>query len=261
MKLLSKISLLFILVGVVLSVTGLALGADTAIHWDNGFRVGQHQGRPIDLNFAAEDFTHIDLNISAGNVRIQQGNSFRLSGNYHGQGLHIDELGDTLSIQSNRRYHNRGTIGVGIGFFRNEQNQLTLTIPENITLEALNATVGLGNIDIADLIAQSAFVQTGAGNIHCRNIHFTDASFHTGAGNIDISGILQGQCNLSSGAGNLSARLDNYEEDVSWRANAGVGNVRHNGQNLGRNSNSRVQNPILQLDLDAGAGNIDFRFR
>lgn len=260
MKLLSKIALFFVLVGVVLSVTGLALGANTAIHWNQGFHIGQNSGRLMDFSFE-NDFSHLDLDISTGNLRIEHGETFRLFGTYHGQNLQIDEQGNTLSIRSERNRQNRGTVSVGVGFFRSEQNQLTLTIPRNADIDTLNAIVSLGNVDIANIEAANAFIWTSAGNITCRNINFTNATFESGAGNIDVSGVLWGNCRISSGAGNIWAQLDMYEEEISWSANTAVGNVRHNGQNVGRHSSSRVQAANLHLDISVGAGNIDFSFR
>ena len=258
MKLLAKIALFFMLAGMVLAVTGLALGADTHIYWDRGFHIGEHTGRNVDFSFA-EEFEDVQVRLNLANLTVERGDIFRLHGHHNNTALLIDESGGTLRITSQGR---RGVGGINIGFIgTSQEGHLTLTIPHGVSLADLDITLNAGNINIRDIEAQQAHLTSDLGNINATRVHFSDTRIESSVGNVDISGMLLGDARVASDLGNVAVTLENSENEVSWSASAGLGRVSHNGQNRGGGTSGHSVNPSLTLDMSSGVGNVDVRFR
>ena len=255
MKLLAKIALFFMLAGVVLAVTGLALGADTNIYWDRGFHIGERTGRSYDLSFSGE-FDSVQIHLNLANLTIERGDSFRLHGHYPSRALLIDEHGGTLNISSQSRR------GINIGFVGiQREGHLTLTVPHDVLLEHLNVSLNVGNVTLRDVEAERVHISSDLGNVTANRIHFGDARIESAVGNVDVSGVLFGDARLLSDLGNVAVTLELDESEVNWSASAGLGRVSYNGQSRGNNASGHSRNPSLVLDMSSGVGNVDVRFR
>ena len=257
MKLLAKIALFFMLAGMVLAVTGLALGANTNIYWDRGFQIGERAGRGYDLQFS-EEFDSVQIHFNLANLTIERGDSFRLHGYYPNSALAIDESDGTLRVNSKGR---RGG-GINIGFIGTQrEGHLTLTIPHDVVLADLNVSLNAGNINIRDIEAERVHILSDLGNVNATRVQFGNARIESAVGNVDVSGVLFGETRMVSDLGNVAVTLEVSEHEVNWNASAGLGQVHHNGQNRGSAASGHSRNPSLTLDMRSGVGNVDIRFR
>ena len=140
--------------------------------------------------------------------------------------------------------------------FTNASVELEITAPGGTRLDA---RTGAGNVDLNDSTGEID-ARTGAGNINVRGAAGT-ARLDTGAGNIRYQGTPQGECRFETGAGNITLDLPT-DLNVQVDLDAGMGNIdvdyAVDGQVTRREVNGVIGDGSQgSIYAQTGAGNID----
>ena len=130
-----------LIVGGILLLGGIVMGANRSVVWDHGFKVAQVENETYPL----DDFKNIYVEDRDTNVTVKLGDRYK---------IHVDgdksqtpkyKIKDgTLTVSGvNRKGH------IGVDVFGREQ--VTITIPMNKTLDNVNVRLADGNIRINDV--------------------------------------------------------------------------------------------------------------
>ena len=236
MKRLLAVGVILFLVGVLGAGISRLVGWRTGEwSWDWNWKGFRNAAFTIEESYGRDEIQHIALNMAAGNVTIQLGDRFAISG----QGLYAD-------FQS-RVEDGVWTIGQPEsqgGFWRNlfrSSGEVTLTVPRDQALGSLSLTMGAGELDAEGLDTRYLEISCGAGNVDMEWMRAEEIYVDCGVGEVDLS-------------------LEGTEADYPLAVSCGVGEVtvgdRHY-TSLSRDVETG-ETPVLQIEC--GVGSVDVQF-
>jgi len=250
------LALALILIGGTLSLAAWGMGAQTSIEWGGGWGFRPSTEQEINLTLG-EDFDQIDLTLGVANVTVQEGTEFRAEGRLSDR-VNISTSGNTLVITEARR---RGpSFSINFGFDR-QGYYLILTVPRGTTLDMLSLETGVGRIEVENIEAARADISSGVGNVHVRDVDFGHTILDSGVGNVYADGIFTGRTDLSSGTGNVTLTLPGARDDYAYNISTGVGHATIDGNRTTGGTTRSHTNPIADLRLSSGVGNVRVDFR
>jgi len=210
MKTVWKIIGLIVLVGIVLTITGLLLGASRTLYLE---RTGVYiSGNEVSIveESDLEAFRDINIDVSFSDIEFLRSDTFGIE--LYGENLEWEwVLGDGgLLITDNRR---PGIQILQFDFFQKQQNYVKIYLPENTVLHSVSAKTGSGNIRL------DSFNVSGLTQI--------SNSF----GNVDIENMVTGAMHIELGSGRFTgSNLDVFYLMYNNRFGSGhFQNVRANG--------------------------------
>jgi len=249
-------ALALILIGGALSLIAWGLGAETSLAFGGGWGFRPSTAREINLTFS-DDFARIDVNVGVANVTVQEGAAFSATGRLPDR-VDISTDNNTLVITEASVRGLRFNINFG---FSRQSYYLVLTVPRGTTLDMLSLETGVGWIEVRDIEAARADISSGVGNVHVRNVEFGHTLLDSGVGNVYADGIFTGRTDMNSGTGNVSLTLPGAREDYAYRIQTGVGNTTIDGARATGGSTRSHANPVADLHLSSGVGNVRVDFR
>jgi len=164
MKIIWKIICLVIIVGVVLAITGLVLGASRSLYWD---RTGIHvtgSGITSIVEHDIAPFKNIYIDAGFSDVEFKTSDSFG-----------IDLFGDnmewiwTLENDVLNITHDKNTRFQFLNFDFS-RNHAIIYLPDKIELDAINVKTDSGNIKLGGFSARNLNVNNKFGNVDLSNI-------------------------------------------------------------------------------------------
>lgn len=229
--------------------------------------------------FGQGQLKELELDISAGIVTVQTGNSY---------GLTVDgPLKYTSSFENGvwnitTESLNFSTRGNGWRFWFNGEDYTTtfiVTVPKSF--DTLELSIGAGEATVSDLSLKDIDLHCDAGSLLVQNVTATESSFDVNAGSIDVynfygddcsldcdagditfegtlSGELEAKCNM----GNVAATLPK-PADYGWKADVGLGSITidgHESVGFSGNAEGGNQDASQYFDLKCDLGNIDIYF-
>lgn len=211
----------------------------------------------------SNDIQNIKIDINSINVKIINGDKFKVSSNGVSKNLKISHDNDKFIIKEK-----------GLNIFKTSLNsEILITIPSKI--DVLEVEMDAGSLNISDLTVHEFSLDQGAGKVYINNLVTKDGKLDGGAGELEINdsniseldldmGIGKvkfknttlGDSKISCGIGDLELDLNN-ENLYSLKISKGIGNVFVNGESY---SDIYYGQGINKIDIDGGIGNIKVTF-
>ena len=251
-----KISIIFVICGVIMIALGISLGASTCMYWDgNGLHLTESTPR---VTQALGAFKNIEVSTRDTEIEIIYGDEFSIE-YYQGARNPVVRLeGDRLSItQESTGFY----INFGFTFYRTDT--IKITLPHGAGLESCNIGVDNGQVKIVGQSAEKLTVKVDNGrvvfsqidstyaDISCSNgsleMHETNAGFLGAAlenGNISGSNITASNFKLSLDNGRVGIQSVKLESGTIEVENGSItvdGDV--------KNADIRVDNGLVRLTL------------
>lgn len=178
-----------------------------------------------------EAFSKISIRISIGSIIVERGNDYSISMEWHtdSDDLRWSNESGTLKIWSARTGGGRNQRG----------GSVRVTVPEGALLTDCDLETGLGGIEWKDVLLSGEL----------------EAS--TGLGDIDLSGDITGEADLETGMGDIDVRLRGKADDYALELEAGMGSVKVNGEKVSTDYETRGGSN--HLSCTAGMGDIVVR--
>lgn len=136
-----------LLIGLVLAIIGFASGAPKNVIWDHGFQVSKRMNKTDDV----QKFSSIK--ISDGDGRIQVVSGDKTSGNkFQIQTVGDDQRTPKYKIKDGTLYIERKTKS---GFSFSGNQELTVTIPQNVKLDNITAKTNYEGLNISGITVKN----------------------------------------------------------------------------------------------------------
>ncbi|MBO5315833.1 MAG: DUF4097 family beta strand repeat protein [Clostridia bacterium] len=209
----------------------------------------------------SESFSDIDLEISAAEIKIFNGDQFSVKSNI--KDLYVGVSHGTLNIEEKNK------------LFKNYNGAvLEITLPEGFSFVNAKLEAGAGNVNIERLSAVNLEMSLGAGKVTINELYASgNADIEGGAGELDIGGgslcslnfemgvgkctlrtRMVGECDLDMGIGEANVILIGAESEYKISLSAGLGGASYNGREV---SNETVGNGACRVDIDGGIGKLN----
>lgn len=185
--------------------SGLTLAYD-GIEFDEDH--GMAYGSFTDDSLRAEEIRNLDLEIGGGSLAICQGDGLVLKKDGGPECQYYIE-GDTFYLKQ------RCPVGGG-------EADLTLTLPEGITLEEVDIMMGAGEFVTEDLFAAKKMqIELDAGEITMEEVEADTFSVDVAAGSITVQKLDAKECDTSVDMGNISLQKSLITGNLDAEVNMG----------------------------------------
>ena len=239
------------------------------------------------FNESYQDVKSIDLQVSYGQVIIQEGDTFSIDA------AHIEEnslesyVTDGTWYIKEDPYTNGNVFGINISFGnigrwnRQYNPKIVVTVPEGFQAETYNIDVGAGDVQIDSINAKEGDISVdagkltvdhvkidneskysvGAGKMELGDVELKNVSLDCGVGEITVSGVMLGDNDISCDVGHIELSLKGDSKDYSYDVSSDIGDVSIDGKRY-HNEIQTVDNETgNSLNLDCGIGKITVDFQ
>ena len=272
------IAAILVAAGLLLATAAWALGAATSISPRSGVSAQQRH----EVNATLSAFERVEVRLPVSDVSIRHGDEFRVEGHIYTRDFHYGVEGNTLVLRGEEEV--RRMPRIQIGFFNRVDlgGNLRITVPSHVELENMSFRVGVGDVTIIEVLAdslsisagvgevliegidaQEISIEAGVGGLEVRNVNVRDVSMEAGVGDISFTGTFTGRGTIDVGTGSVSLRILDSEDYYAYDLQVGVGGVRIDGQStggLGANVSRSGSNPQGNLRVQVGVGDVTLDF-
>jgi hypothetical protein len=232
-----------------------------------------NKDKSVDFSEVYTDVSSLEVSNSTGKLTIQEGDTFKVVAENVSKNFHANVSNDgTLKISDN----NQAIKFLWFDFngINNPNSKITVYLPKEFVAEDIKLDTGAGNVVIdgaqtgylllsagagnitgTNIIAEKVKVDGGVGNVNLENVSFNDSDFDCGVGNLTVEGSLQGKNKFDCGVGDVNLDLTGELGDYDIKVDAGVGNIRLNGEKISNEYRTNNSSPN-SIDIDGGVGNV-----
>lgn len=230
----------------------------------------------IDYSKDFKDIERLNINHKVGKLNVRPGNNFKVEATNVSDRFRAEVVNGTLIIDEPdfmRRF-----LWFNFATSR-EKSVVTVYVPEDFHAKRIEIDSGAGNVNLENLTTDYLKINAGVGEIYGKNltamrvdadggvgemklvdVNFTDVDFNSGVGSIYVEGMIFGKSDFDCGIGSVKISLKGARDDYALKVNAGIGNVRINGDKVsGEYKDSFSSDNTIRID--GGIGDVDITFR
>ncbi|MDF2510534.1 MAG: putative rane protein [Herbinix sp.] len=235
--------------------------------------LSMNKEKSIDFSEVFTDVSSLEVNNSTGKLTILEGDSFKVEAENVSRNFEAKLTKEgTLKVLDNSQ--NIKFLWFRFNGINNPNSQITVYLPkdfiaEDIILDSgagnvnidgvqtqyLMLSAGAGNINGSNIAAEKVKVDGGVGNVNLEKVSFEDSDFDCGVGNLTVNGTLLGKNKFDCGVGDVTLELAGDMDDYNIKVDAGVGNIRLNGEKISSEYENNNNSPN-SIDIDGGVGNV-----
>ncbi len=180
------------------------------------------------------------------NVEIQGGKSYSINAKYYGENYQVvyEIVNGVMKIET-EGYSDE---------LDNVSNTLTLTIPEDVTLEKINVSQDYGNFTMDRIFADNVDVDLELGTLTMNEVTSNDNNLYIGTGDAQLSDVVSSNNTLNVSAGNV--RMDNCTSKVC-KITLDMGDAKLKGKLFG-NTEFRATLGSIELNCTEAAKNYNY---
>lgn len=276
-RVLVKISLVLILLGLVFLVVGFCTGG----RW-NGYRIDSNNQGNMSETYD-NSIKNLNLKVSMGNLTVISGDEFQvIAENVDKDSYNASVVNNTLNI-TNTENNNFSIFGINvnhlwIGFDTDFLPNITVVVPEEVTLENIKIDIAAGSANIEDITGNTAEfilnageitgnnlilkentqISIQAGELNLNGIDAKDLKLNCNMGDAEVSGRIYGDNNISCNMGDITLNLEGSEDEYYFgKITQTFANVDINSSNISHIKNENGMDVLNRINLDCNMGNID----
>lgn len=245
-----KFSLLTFIVGIIITITAVSLGANIT-------RVNLNAVNSLtDVTQTYTDVKSLNIDLAASEVEIKTGDEFKIVANNVSKNLFKTYVEDGIWYVKDDKTFSFLNFG---GY----NSKVTIYVPESFNSENLRISMGAGKFSANNLNAKTTEIEVGAGDLRISNLTTDEIDVECGVGNIEIGGIVNNKGDIESGVGNVSLELKGNKEDYNYDVSLGVGEVILNGSNLGGFGDKVINNTTSDkyFKVECGIGKFSLNIK
>ncbi|MCI8574898.1 MAG: DUF4097 domain-containing protein [Bacilli bacterium] len=224
-----KITAICLAVFIIVNIINAVL---MGISFIGGFSPSFSKG--LDFVESYTNISSIKLDLNASKVNVLVGSELKVEATNVSKSFSSKVVnGNILKIEEHQSW-----------FWHHQNGEITITVPQNISLEELDIDCGAGKIEVSNITARKLDIDAGAGLLKIDHSNFQETDIDGGAGEINITSSILNNLDLDAGVGKVSIDGDIYGNS---EIDCGVGEV---NLNLGSDQN-------YQLTIQKGLGSIN----
>jgi hypothetical protein len=135
-------------------------------------------------------------------------------------------------------------------------------LADQLLASQVEITVGAGQIDIENIIADILEVDIGAGQGLIDDFNVRRTNMSVGAGQLDITGQIEERADIDCGVGEINLNLRGSQDEFGHNISVGIGDANFGTlsvSGLGRNSSGNLQlDKIVDINVGIGSVNVNF---
>ncbi len=213
-----KIAAISAIVGILLIVIGLSLGANKSMYLDSkGVHVGSNDSQLIsELNL--EKLTDIDIDIDLSNIEFVKSDKYGFEIKYYENSSaptwNVENGHLRIDFKHKKTYFN-------LGFFQSSNEAyIKVFLPQDALLNSIQIKTNVGNVDIGNFSSKNVNINTSIGNIKLSRAKIDDFIVKSNTGEVQLDECTISNCNINNNIGkilgtNLKTSNLNIEADVS----------------------------------------------
>lgn len=260
MKIVNKLLIVLVVIGVTLVVVGFSLGGAQQI-------TTMHKNRHLSFTWGGmgyhdvnADFTgieNLDIDVSASKVVIKEyaGTSIKVEGENIRESIKIEKQGNTLVIKEGGFW--------SFGFNIWEDSKCTVYIPTGQQFNRTKFEVDAGSIVVeGKLQADQVEVNVDAGSFIAETIICNSAEVDVSAGSTNVQLLDSQRSEFDVDAGSIYAGVVGEDVDYSYNAKCDVGKIKIGQYRAsGISSNDSGGSGVRKINADCSAGDIEIQMR
>lgn len=141
-------------------------------------------------------------------------------------------------------------------------NEIYLSIPQGITYEDINISVGAARAEISGVTTDSLTCSVGMGKVDFTDIYADTVNMDAGMGAIDFEGRVEKELAATCGMGNFEVTLEGSEEEYNYTLNCAAGKISVDGDTYSMLAGEKTihNGADREIRLDCGMGSMDIEF-
>jgi len=216
---------LFLIVGVIITISAVAMGANQESVWGKLDFVFDDSGKE-DINESYSEVTSLNFSIAASSVKVKIGETFSIKGYRTGSDFKSTVKNGKWIIETPKK---------NFSFFKflrgNIASSIIITIPNSAVLEKVEIDIGAGNFEVEYLNSLDTDIDIGAGKISIKELVSEDLDLTCGAGKADIYADIQKKGKIKCGVGELGLTVKGSKSDFDISIDSALGDVTIDSEN------------------------------
>lgn len=217
------------------------------------------------------NITNMEIDISVCKLNIKKGETLKVEASDVSDQFKCEAKGNKLEIKDKKLKGNFWGIN-------NTTPELTIYIPESLSLEeakietGVNDTniewlkadkvkleIGVGKCRIGELLAKKASIKAGAGETNIDQAQIEDLQLEGGVGKLVLTSKILEKADIHCGVGKVELNLIGLPSDYKVRAQTGLGALKVNNQKVADNQVIGNGDSIIEVEAGIGETEIDFK--
>ena len=221
-------SLVFIVLGGIFVGVGVGMGAsfDSLPNLVLGPFSDNRKREDISLTF--EEVMSIEIDATAANIHIIEGNQFGVEGRSVPIGVLQAKVEDGVLMVEYDLEDSAWRRSIRWG--ENHTPRITVTVPANIVLEKLDVDINVGQLRIEGIKTNIAQMELNTGNMELHRFFAHTSDISCDVGRIYLEGMLEGDTQISCNVGDITLKLAQEQKMHNYDVETNVGRVRMNGR-------------------------------
>lgn len=243
-KIMGSIAIVFLIIGIILTGTGLVLGGQNHEFKSNKWFSMVINPSVEKLEYTVlEEFDTLELDIDLGDIEIKNGKEFAIEYALY-ETVHYSVKNRKLTVDTK----DNALINLNFGFGKKtEDTYITVYVPRDIELEIKEINADMGNVTISDMSLKNVNIDADMGNINLKNVSLNKFYADADMGDIIFEGRATDKIEADADMGTI--KIKGYLEcDIT--ANADM-------EDIDIYSYYNAENYQYEIDVDMGEKEIN----
>ncbi|MGL4913825.1 MAG: DUF4097 family beta strand repeat-containing protein [Romboutsia sp.] len=260
-KLILKISLGLIAIGIVLSSLGFLMGGKTNLVKNNFVSISSDDTKRIIETKKLDDFDKINIDVKLDYIELIKSNENKLELNYNENLNKVDyqvQDGNLTIMQTAKNQ-----VGVHVNLLQNRNlDYMKLYIKDSSSLENLNINVSDSEIKISEINSNLVDIISDYGNVDINNLNSNKINLSAKDGNINLDNInVSDKINVNNNYGEIDISNSNFENFSTSLSdgNLDISNTTVKTSDITNKYGNITLSDFLSsgLNIDVNDGNVD----
>ncbi len=219
------------------------------IHLGNGQLFGLNLGDTIESEETLSAFDSLHITGDVMGVSIVRGDDYEIK--YEGTENLMPKYeitdGELAVVQKGKK--------TGFGNFK---CSVTITIPEDASLQSFYADIDVGDINVTDMEIVTLTGESDVGDLNFTKITSQDVTITCDTGDIELSDCTFENLDINADVGNVDVKSAKDLSDYSFELSCDVGKVTINGDKESKNYESEGSEGSVTISADVGDVDITY---
>ena len=212
----------------------------------------------VDVDYDYDGVEEISIDVGLVDMHIVSGDRFNV--HYKGQKRllpNITQDGNAIKIAQGK------TVEVGFNFFKSPKGKmsvrpssdLTITVPEGVTLKNIEFDCGLGGTDISNVSFEEMNIDCALGDIQLNDVKVGTLKVVADLGDVELKNVEAEDIDAELSLGDFKAELIKNVNEYNYDIEVALGECKVDKKSVSNTYKTGGQN--MSIKVDCSMGNVD----